>query len=50
MGKKVDCSSEEMDYNYKASKDSAGRVGKSQNVEIDYSIPGKKMTPKDRGN
>lgn len=47
MGKKVECSCEEMDYNHKASKDSAGRVGKSQSVETDYSIEGKKRSRKD---
>ena len=47
MGKKVNCSSEEMDYNYKASKDSASRTIKSSEVETDYSIEGKKRSRKD---
>lgn len=44
MGKKVECASdsEATEYNHKACKASAGSVKKSQSMETDYSIPGKK--------
>ena len=44
MGKKFDhCGdSEAMDYNHKACKESAGRVGKADDRATDYSIKGKK--------
>jgi hypothetical protein len=50
MGKKVNCSSEEMDYNTKSVKAAAQRSSKSDDVQTDYSIDSKKMTAKDRGN
>lgn len=52
MGKKFDhCSdSEATDYNHKAVKSSAGRVGKADDRATDYSIPGKKVKPGTKGN
>lgn len=52
MGKKVEqgydkCSDGSMDYNYSAVKKASQKTNKTESVQTDYSITGKKRSNKD---